>query len=380
MENFVFENPTRLIFGKNTIPKIGEEIKKAKIKKVLFLAGRGSIKRNRVYQKVVRSLQENKISWVEVWGVKPNPVLSKVREGIKTARREKVQAVLAVGGGSVIDSGKAICAGVYLKDIWQAFEGKVKIERALPLFVVLTLSATASEMNQWAVLTNEEEKKKFGLGSRHFYPRVSIVDPTAQYSLPWEQVVNGAIDGISHIMENYFLGKGEEASLAYNESLILSIIEAVDKIQENPRDYQARANLCWCITLAHNGFAGAGLSGGDWSAHRIEHSISALYPRVAHGKGLAVVFPAWLLYMQRYNPKTFLRFARNVWRAKSVEGAVKKMRRKYKSWGAPVRLRELGIREKDIPALVENAMLFPSLGVLKRLNKKDVREILKLAL
>ena len=380
MENFVFENPTKLIFGKDTIPKIGEEIKNAGVKKVLFLAGRGSIKKNRVYQKVVNSLKRNGIDWIEVWGIQPNPVLSKVKEAIEVARKEKVKAVLAVGGGSVIDSAKAVCAGVYLKDIWQAFEGKVKIKRALPLFVVLTLSATASEMNQWAVLTNEEEKKKFGLGSRYFYPKVSIVDPTAQFSLPWKQVVNGAIDAISHIMENYFLGKGEEVSLNYNDVLVQTIIKTVDRIKLDPKDYQARANLCWSITLAHNGISGAGLGGGDWSAHRIEHSISALYPHISHGEGLAIVFPAWILYMQKYNPKVFLRFAQNAIRASTVENAVEKLRRKYRKWGAPTSLRQIGITAKDIPRLAENAMLFPSLGVLKRLTKKDVEEILKLAL
>jgi len=379
MDNFYFQNPCKIIFGKNTILKIGPEIKKYGYSKVLLIAGQGSIKKNRVYDQTIKSLKEAKIEWVEVWGVQPNPVLSKVREAIRLAWKEKPEAILAVGGGSVIDSAKAVSAGYYLDDIWQAFEGKVQIEKALPIFTILTLSATASEMNQWAVISNEQERKKWAIGAGCLIPQVSIIDPSVQTTLPWHQTVNGAIDGLSHLMENYFLGRDEETSMALCEALMRSIIISTDQLQRAPEDYNARSNLVWAITMAHNGVSAIGLKGGDWSAHRIEHGISAIHPEVAHGEGLAVVFPAWILYMHKSNPKTFQRWAETVWEARNVFSAVKKMRTKYRKWRAPIWLNDLKINQKEIKQIVKNVMQFKNLGVLKRLTKKDVEEILKLA-
>lgn len=380
MEGFKFHNPTRIIFGKNRIVLIGSLLKEYGYHRVLFLAGQGSIKKNGVYQKVAGSLKKAGIEWVELWGVKPNPVLSKVYEGIELARKEKVEAILAVGGGSVIDSAKAIAGGFYLKDIWEAFEGKVKIQQALPIFTVLTLSATASEMNQWAVVTKSEEKKKWAIGAEVLFPVASIIDPLVQMSLPWNQTVNGAIDALSHIMENYFVGKDQETSLAIEEALMRTIILETDRLQANSNDYNARANLVWAITMAHNGISAVGLKGGDWSAHRIEHGISAEHPEIAHGAGLAVVFPAWIQYMEKYNQKTFLRWAKKIWNARTIETAVKKMKTKYSKWGAPISLRQLGISEAEIKAIAQNAYQIGSLGLIKKLTLKDIEKILKLAL
>lgn len=380
MDNFYFQNPCRVIFGKNTISKIGTALKKDGYNKVLLLAGQGSIKKNRVYDQTIKSLKDARIKWVEVWGVQPNPVLSKVREAISLAWKEKPEAILAIGGGSVIDTAKAVSAGYYLDDIWEAFEGKVKVEKALPIFTILTLSATASEMNQWAVITNEAEQKKWAIGADCLIPQVSIIDPSVQISLPWSQTVNGAIDGLSHLMENYFLGRDEETSMAICEALMRSIIISTDQLQRAPRDYNARSNLVWAITMAHNGVSAIGLKGGDWSAHRIEHGISAIHPEVAHGQGLAVVFPAWILYMRKYNPKTFQRWAEAVWGARNVFSAVKKMRTKYRKWRAPIWLNDLKINQKEIKQIVENVLQFKNLGALKRLTKKDVEAILRLTI
>lgn len=379
MENFEFYNPTKIIFGRNTIKQIGEVINEFGYKKIMLLAGGGSIKKNGVYNKVVKSLRANDIDWIEVWGVRPNPVLSKVREAIEIAKRSNVEALLAVGGGSVIDSAKAICAGVYLDDIWLAFEDKVKIKKALPLFTVLTLSGTASEMNQWAVITNEDGRKKWSIGSSALFPRVSIIDPEVQFTLPWNQTVNGAIDALAHIMENYFLGSVEEASLSICEALMRTIIKMVDKLKKDEKDYNSRANLIWCATMAHNGILGQTLKGGDWSSHRIEHGISALHPEVAHGAGLAIVFPSWIKYMKNYNPDIFKRFAKEVWNEKNIDKAVEKMKMTFKKWGAPSSLRDLGIRREEIKDIAENASKFRILGRLKKLNKKDIEKILTLA-
>jgi len=386
MENFTFHNPTKIIFGKKTIKQIGREISRNKHKKVLLIAGGGSIKTNGVYEAVAGSLEKHGIQWTEVWGVVPNPVLSKVNQAGDRALEWGADAILAVGGGSVIDTAKATAAGVYLSDVWDAFTGKVFVEKALPVYTVLTLSATGSEMNGNAVITREDGQKKWPVGSPALYPRVSVIDPRAQYTLPWNQTVNGAVDALSHIMEYYFMGSTQETTLALDEALCRTIIQATDKLRKNAQNYDARADLAWSATLALNGISGIGLAGGDWSAHFIEHGISALFPKVAHGAGLAVVFPAWILFMRNENPNTFSRWAKNVWNKDSVEDAVKSMREKYHEWGAPVTLSELGASEKDVDTVAAKVMEFAEewhearLARLKNLGPDGVRAILRLAL
>ncbi|PLV58306.1 iron-containing alcohol dehydrogenase [Thermotoga sp. KOL6] len=393
MENFVFHNPTKLIFGKGTIHQIGEELKQAGIGKVLFLYGGGSIKRNGVYEQVVESLKKHNVEWVEVSGVKPNPVLSKVHEAIEVARKEKVEAILGVGGGSVIDSAKTVAGGVlYDGDIWDAFIGKYKIEKALPVFDVLTISATGTEMNGNAVITNEKTKEKYGVSSRALYPRVSIVDPSVQSTLPKEQTVYGAVDAIAHILEYYFDGSSPEITNEIAEGTIRTIMKMVERLLENPDDYEARANLAWSATIALNGTMAVGRRGGEWSCHRIEHSLSALYD-IAHGAGLAIVFPAWMKYVYKENPGQFERFAKKVIGFEGEgEDLILKGIESFKGWlkkvGAPVTLKDVGIPEEDIDKIVDNVMLLveknlkpkgDSLGKVKVLERDDVREILKLA-
>ena len=386
MENFTFHNPTKIIFGKKTIKQIGREISRNNHKKVLLIAGGGSIKTNGVYEAVAGSLEKHGVQWTEVWGVVPNPVLSKVNAARDRALEWGADAVLAVGGGSVIDTAKAAAAGVYLSDVWDVFTGKAFVEKALPVYTVLTLSATGSEMNGNAVITKEDAQKKWPVGSPALYPKVSIIDPRVQYSLPWNQTVNGAVDALSHIMEYYFMGSTQETTLALDEALCRTIVQAADKLQKNPKDYDAHADLAWSATLALNGISGVGLLGGDWSAHFIEHGISALFPKVAHGAGLAVIFPAWILFMQNENPDTFSRWAKNIWDKDNVESAVQAMRQKYHEWGAPVTLGELGASEKDVDMIAAKVMEFAEewhearLKRLKDLGSEGVRAILRLAL
>lgn len=382
MQNFTFNNPTKLIFGQGTIQKIGNEIRSSGIRRVLLLAGGGSIKTNGVYEQVVNSLQNNGIQWIEHWGVRPNPVLSHANQGIELVKENNLEGILAVGGGSVIDEAKCIAAGYYLKNLWDAFERKVEIEKALPVFTVLTISATCSEMDPYAVLTNEQENKKWNIGGFPLYPKVSIVDPSVQFTLPWEQTVYGAIDALSHIMEFYFQSQGEEPTTSIDETLILKIFESVDKLKINPRDYNARASLSWSAILALNGISGAGLYGGDWACHTIEHGISALHPEVAHGAGLAVVFPAWIKYVHTLNEPQFLRWAKAIFNKNNVEAGILALKEKYKSWGAPVSLRELNIKKEEIPKITEivyQANSIRSIGALKNLDYNDIYEILKIA-
>lgn len=382
MQNFVFYNPTKLVFGKNTVEKIGEYLKKDNVKKVLLLAGGGSIKKNGVYEKVVRSLVENGVEKIEVWGVRPNPVLSKVKEAISVAKNENVDAILAVGGGSVIDSAKAVAAGVrYEGDVWDFYSGKAKVKEAMPLYAILTLSATGTEMNGNSVVTNEETLEKFSFSSIHVYPKVSVVDPEVQYTLPQNQLVNGAVDAISHVMEYYF--DGEEVSLTdrIDEGIIKTIMQTTEVLLDDPKNYDARANFALSTTLALNGVSGLGHKGGDWSSHAIEHALSALNPDVAHGAGLAVVFPAWMKYVCNQAPERFVQFGENIFGLKDCkpEEAINALSDWYKKIGAPTTLKELGFKEEDIEKLTEIASKMAPMGKLKKLERDDIKKILEIA-
>jgi len=329
----------------------------------------------------------------EVSGVKPNPVLSKVHEAIEVGRKEKVEAVLGVGGGSVIDSAKTVAAGIlYEGDIWDAFVGKYVIKEALPVFDVLTISATGTEMNGNAVITNEKKKEKYGVSSKALYPRVSIIDPSVQATLPKEQTVYGAVDAIAHILEYYFDGSSPEISNEIAEGTIRTIMKMTERLLEKPDDYEARANLAWSATIALNGTMAVGRRGGEWACHRIEHSLSALYD-IAHGAGLAIVFPAWMRYVYRENPAQFERFARKIFNLEGEgEDLILRGIDSFKNWlrkvGAPVTLKDAGIPEKDIEKIVDNVMLLveknlkpkgATLGRVKVLEREDVQEILKIA-
>lgn len=379
MNNFKYQNPVKIIFGKGTIRDIGHEIYSSGISKVLILMGGGSVKKNGVYEQVVDSLEKNGVDFVEQWGVIPNPVLSHAEKTLELARREKVEAILAVGGGSVIDEAKAVAAGYYAPDIWSIFEKTYKPQQALPLFTVLTISATASEINSFAVLTNEIEKKKWSFGSPHVYPFVSIIDPTVQMNLPINQTINGGVDSLSHIMEFYFMGENEETTLAINESLMRTVIKSIDELVADPLNYDWRANLAWCSSLALQGITGISMGGGEFACHRIEHGISALYPNVAHAEGLSVLFPAWIEYISPLKPEIFERWAKNVWDADSIEHGIERMKEKFKFWGAPVSLSELEIGPDEFGTIAENALMFGEVGKIKALNKSDIINILNIA-
>ena len=378
MRNFVYFNPTKLVFGKGVNDLSGKEIARNGYKRVILIAGSGSIKENGVYEAVTMSLKNAQIKWHEVWGVRANPVLSTVREAIAHARSFHADVIVAVGGGSVIDTAKATAAGVYIDDIWDVFEEKVKIKKALPIFCVVTLSATGSEMNPYAVITNEEEGKKWSTGGEALYPMVSFIDPEVQRSLPKHQTVFGAIDAISHCLEYYFLGNGDEVILALNETLQKSIIEATDMLVIDPQNYNARANLAWAATMALNGITAVALRGGDWASHAIEHGISALHSEVAHGAGLSVVVPAWITTVHTKKPELFARWAREVWGVAPIEEGIVRFKEKLSSWEAPITLRELHITESDIPHIADNVCINGYRpGVLHKFDRNDVETLLR---
>lgn len=379
MEAFTFYNPTKVHFGVGMIKMLGPELKAAGIGKLLLVAGGGSIRENGVHSQVCEALKASQIDWIEGWGVQANPTLMKVRELIALARAEQVEAVLAVGGGSVIDTAKSVAAGVYLNDVWNAFTGKERIKQALPVYTVLTLSATGSEMNSFAVITNSEELKKWGMGSPLIFPKVTVIDPKAQSSLPFRQTVNGALDATAHILEYYFANDKAITTNAINSALLKTIMAMTDRLKEDAHDLTARGNLAWCATMALNGMSGVGLKGGDWACHTIEHAFSALYPHIAHGEGLGVVFPAWIEYLSEREPSRFISWAKDVWDEDSVSVALHRFRNKIEAWGSATCLRDLGIKENDLPRLRDIVMGSRSVGAFSKFSAKDVEALLMLA-
>jgi alcohol dehydrogenase YqhD (iron-dependent ADH family) len=379
MKTFIFQNTTRYYNGKGVTAKLGCEIEEIGVKKVLLLAGGGSIKNNGAYVATVSSLQKAGIEWVEKWGVIANPLLEHAREALELLKENECEAIVAVGGGSVIDEAKGIAAGYYQDDIWDPYVGKTRISQALPIFAVLTLSATASEANANSVLSSEEHKRKLPVGHSSLMPIASFVDPTFQFTLPWNQTVNGTIDSLSHIFEAYFTATlADEVTLALNEALIRTLIKSCDILQKNPEDFDARANLSWASTMALNGLTKCGI-GGDWACHRMEHAISGEYHHIAHAEGLAVLTPAWIHYAAQSNPDVFERFARNIFGAKTIMEGIRALVDKFKSWGAPTSMNDLNVSDEDFEKLAEIATGHGAIGSVIPLDKNDVIEIFELS-
>ncbi len=378
MNNFNFYNPTKIIFGKNKVSEIGKELKDNDHKKVLLLAGKGSIKANGLYEQIVDSLKKYDIECIEMWGIQANPTLEKVNEAIKLARDNNVDSILAVGGGSVIDSAKGVAVGFYLEDLWLFMQKKVQAEKALPIYTVLTISATGSEMNSGFVITNTKTQQKWGGGSPLLFPKLSIIDPTIQFSLPWNQTVNGGLDAIAHIFEYYFVDSQAIATREIDKALVKTIIAMVNRLQDDPKDYTARANLAWSATLALNGISGIAMNGGDWACHIIEHALSALFPKIAHGAGLGVIFPAWIEYMVFKYPEKFNDWF-EIWGEDNTISALISMRNKIRDWGSPVSLRDLCIHKSDLSRIADKIMEFPAIGSVSKFKREDIEAILILA-
>ncbi len=393
MNNFTYWNPTKIVFGRDTLGTLGEELSLRGMSRVLLVYGKGSIFQNGVYEKVAASLKEKNIAWEELGGVQANPVLKPVREGIRLVREKKLEALVPVGGGSVYDTAKAIAAGVAYApgDVWDLFGDRIPVpEGTPPLFGVLTTSATGTEMNRNAVITNEEEKLKWAIHNDRVYPVLSILDPSLQESLPPEQTARGVVDTIAHTLEVYFDGtRGVELMQEYGESLVRSALRNGKILMKDPENYDARAELAWASTLALNDSTKAGKSNGDWASHALEHSLSALY-NVAHGTGLAVVMPAWMRYVCPEHPDLFARFAEKVFgiaggteEERAVAG-IEALKKAFLDLGEPVTLGAIGVKAGDIPAIVENCFAGreenATYGRLKLLSRKDVQAVFQLAL
>lgn len=382
MNDFTFFNPTRIEFGADKEQRIGQHLAEHGIKKVLLCYGSERIKREGLFAVVSQRLSENGIEWVELGGIVSNPVISKVREGIALAKQHQVDAILSVGGGSVLDSAKAIAAGVcYAGDVWDLFVGKASVDSALPLFAILTLAATGSEMNPGAVVTNEDTRQKFFISSPALFPKVSIVNPALMRSVSRDYLVYSASDVIAHLIEVYFTAAVHpKLQSRLVESLICTVIETTEALLENPNDDDARAQFAWAATLALNGLTSSGTAGFSFPNHAIEHSLSALF-NVPHGAGLSVVMPAWMKWFQNRNPEQFKRFAGEVFGVITAADGIAALEKWFNKIGTPTRLSQLGIQESDLPTIVDNVQgnvrIF---GIAEVYTPEAVSAILKNAL
>lgn len=378
MNNFVYENPTKIIFGRNTECEIGTETVKYS-KNILLHYGGGSIKKSGLYDIITNSLSSSGISFTELPGVRSNPRLSLVNEGIKVCREKSIDFILAVGGGSVIDSAKAIAIGVlYDGDVWDFYDGKTRPTKALPLATILTIPAAGSESSPNSVITNEDGLLKRGTGALCMRPKFSILNPALAATLPQNQIANGISDMCAHIFERYFTHtKNTDITDGLCESVLNTIIKNAPTVYSNPDNYDAWCQVMWAGNLAHNGLLGVGRE-EDWASHGIEHEISAIYD-IAHGAGLSIVFPAWMKYVKEEDPDMFMRFSKNVMKESSVDMAIEKLENFYRSINLPTRLSHIGIGDENISVMAHKATCFRQLGKLKYLTEKDVENILHLA-
>ncbi|MCR5123106.1 MAG: iron-containing alcohol dehydrogenase [Ruminococcus sp.] len=387
MENFNFYSPTEFVFGKGRAAEAGLLVKKYGGSKVLIHYGGGSAVKSGLVGTVKKSLDDAGVKYCELGGVKPNPRDTLVYKGIDLCRAEGVDFILAVGGGSVIDSSKAIAIGVpYDGDFWDMYSGK-RVEKALPVATVLTIAAAGSEGSGDSVITKEDGMLKRGAGSDLLRPRFSIMDPSLTQTLPAYQTACGATDIMAHVFERYFTNTKEvEITDRLCEAVLMTMVKETPRVIADPNNYEARANIMWAGTVAHTNLCGVGRE-QDWNSHGLEHELSGLYD-VAHGAGLAVIMPAWMEYVHGHNVMRFCQMAARVFgcqmnfedpEATALEG-IRRFRTFLRSIGMPINFDELGAKEEDIPALVEKFGIGDGkTGGFVKLNKNDITEIYRIA-
>ncbi len=360
MNDFVYYAPTKIFFGKDKHKDIGKIIKDYGYNNIMLQYGQGSIKKSELYDEVMTSLRECGINVVEMGGVEPNPKISFVREAVKVAKENKVQMILAVGGGSVLDSSKYTAAGACAEcDPWDFPTRKTTVENALPVGCILTIAAAGSEMSSSAVITNMELNMKRGFNSDFNRCKFAIMNPELTYSVSPYQTACGVVDILAHTMERYFM-PCEETDLTDRiaESVMKATITAGATLMKNPRDYEARANMMWASSLSHNDLTGCGRKNA-LPVHQLEHALSGEYDHIAHGAGLAVLFPAWARYIYKHNISRFAQFARRVWDCDEVNdeeaaiAGIEKMAEYFKSLGMPSRLADFGLDKNCTDRLSE---------------------------
>lgn len=386
MENFIFHAPTEIYFGKGQIQKL-PNILSDYGKNVLLAYGGGSIKKNGIYDKVKELLKDYNI--FELPGIEPNPRIGTVRKGIEICKENKIDVILAVGGGSTIDCSKIIGAGFYYDgDAWDLVKDPKKIDKVLPVVTILTIAATGSEMNKTAVISNPETNEKLSTKGKNMAPRASILDPEYTYTLPTIQTAAGTADIMSHVIENYFKSTpGTFLQDKISEGILQTCIKYCPIALQNPNDYEARSNLMWASSLALNGLCGRG-KGGVWSCHPIEHELSAFYD-ITHGVGLAIITPRWMRYiLSEKTVDKFVQYAINVWRFENEEDkfalankAIDATEKFFTDCGIPMNLGKLGIDDMLLEKMSHAVVTHRDLqNAYVPLSENDVLNILKMCL
>ena len=380
MFNFTFHNPTKIEFGRDKERNIGLYMREFDAKRTLLIYGSERIKKDGLFDTVAASLKENGIEFIELGGVVSNPVLSKVYEGIELARKFNADSVLSVGGGSCLDSAKAIAAGaLYDGDVWDFFTSKDP-SRALKIFDVITLAATGSEMNSGAVVTNEATKQKFAIHGDVLYPLVSVVNPQLQASVSREYLVYSAADIIAHSIEGYFTAKVQPDIVnLYIESNIKTVMKTTEILLADPDNYDARAEFAWAATMALNGLTYVGTHGYSYPNQMLEHAMSAVV-NCAHGAGLAVIMPAWMKWYKSRNLSAFERFAREIFGVSSADEGIAAFKAWLSKIGAPVSLKAVGIEGETLDEVVNLAYDYAVNWRKDKLyTKENIKEIFELA-
>lgn len=387
MENFNFYSPTEFVFGKDRENEVGALVRKHGGSRVLLHFGGGSAERSGLLDRVRASLRTEGVYFTELGGVQPNPRDTLVYKGIEICKAENIDFILSVGGGSTIDSSKAIAAGVlYDGDFWDFYCGKARIQKALPIGTVLTIAAAGSEGSPSSVITQDATGTKRGTGSDLIRPRFSVLNPALTCTLPAYQTACGAADIMAHVFERYFTNTPEvEVTDRLCEAVLLTMIKETPRAIAEPENYDARANIMWAGMVAHNDIVGVGRS-QDWNSHGIEHELSGLYD-VAHGAGLAVIMPAWMEFVMSHDVMRFAQMATRLWGCQmnfqhpevtALEG-IRCFRRFLHDIGLPINLAELGAKEEDIPTLVANQGVKDRTWGFVRLSSDDIAMIYKIA-
>ncbi|MCL2747865.1 MAG: iron-containing alcohol dehydrogenase [Oscillospiraceae bacterium] len=388
MVDFTFYNPCEIVFGKDAETRAGEMVKRHGGHRVLLHYGKGSIKKNGLYGRVIASLNAEGIPWEELGGVVPNPRWSLSREGAGMCRDRKLDFILAVGGGSVIDSAKAMAAqAVYDGDLWEdSFKGGKEVTNALPVGTILTIPAAGSEMSDRAVITEEEARVKLTCKGDGMIPVFSLLNPSITFSLPLYHVACGVVDMLSHMMERYFTRVGHvTVTDLMLEGAMKSVVKLGPVTLREPYNYDIRSEIVWASTVAHNNFLGCGRE-GDWTSHRMEHELSALYD-IAHGAGLAIMLPAWMRYVSQIKKTRVVRFATHVMGIPSagnpdlriISQGIAALEAFFRGLGMPTSFRDAGLPPDRIDEMTDRANRWNGLGNYVRLDKEDIRAIYRMA-
>lgn len=387
MQNFQYYAPTQVVFGTDTVEQVGSLIRQQNCKKVLIHYGGGSAKRSGLLDRVAKSLEEAGIDYIMLGGVVPNPRLSLVYEGITLCKQEGVDFILAVGGGSVIDSSKAIGYGIANDcDVWEFYAKRAVPQACAPIGTILTIAAAGSEMSNSSVITNEDGWLKRGLSSELCRCKFAIMDPTLTYTLPAYQTASGAADIMMHTMERYFTPV-ETLPLtdALAEGLIRSVMSDVKTALADPQDYDSHAGLMWASSLSHNGLTGCGTDGGDWASHQLEHELGGKYD-IAHGAGLCAVWSSWARTVMPSNPARFAKFAVNVMGitpgaddTETANRGIDAIEAFFQSIGMPTRINQMGIdlTEDDMRDLAHKCSFMNTrkIGKFVQLDREAIYEI-----